>query len=58
MQITMYANVGDARRSEVAAKFVLEGEGHANEGSTLAAGVLHQMCTDFDDTLFSALVKD
>ena len=31
IQITMYANIGEHKRSEVAATFILEGEGRANE---------------------------
>ena len=36
-QITMHATLGDERRSEVSAKFLLEGEGHVNEGWTIRA---------------------
>ena len=38
----MYAKLCEQRRSEVAAKFVLEGEGRANEGWTMSTGVLSQ----------------
>ena len=56
-QITLYATIGEQRRSEVAAQFVLEGEGRANEGCTVLSGVLNQMYTDFDPTLFDALFE-
>ena len=57
IQITMCAKLGEERRSEIAAKFVLEDEGHVNDGWTIVPGVLSQMCTEFHDTLFNALLK-
>ena len=53
----MHATLGDESRSEVATKFVLEGEGHATEGWTVMPGVLRPKCTDFDDTFFNAIWK-
>ena len=42
IQAAMYAEVGDQRKSELSAKFVLEGEGRTNEGWTVC-----QICSDF-----------
>ena len=50
--MTMYARIGEQRKSEVAANFVLEGQGLANEGWTLCSGVLRQTCTDVEPMLF------
>ena len=57
IQITMCAKLGEERRSEIAAKFVLDFEGHVKEGWTIVPGDLSQMCTEFHDTLFNALLK-
>ena len=42
------------RRSELAAKFVLAGEGHVIEGWTIVRRVMRQLCTVFYDTFFNA----
>ena len=39
------------------ATFLLEGEGRANEGLTSSPGVLHQICAEFNSTLFNALLE-
>ena len=40
IQVTSCAKFGDQRKSEVTAKFVLEGEGGVNEGWTVFLGIL------------------
>ena len=55
IQVTVFANTGDQRKSEVAAKFVRQGEGRANEGWTVYLGILSQICTHFDEVLFGTL---
>ena len=50
--------VGAVRKTEAAAKFVLEGEGRAIEGWTVFPEHLKHTCTDFDPLLLDALVKD
>ena len=42
------------RRYELAAKFVLAGEGHVIEGWTIVRRVMRQLCTVFYDTFFNA----
>ena len=62
IQITSCAKsrcgVGALRKTEAALKFVLEGEGRANEGWTVFPEHLKLTCTDFDPLLLDALVKD
>ena len=52
----MYAKIGGQRMSEVAAKFVLEGEGTANENFTVCPQILNQICTELFPVLFDALL--
>ena len=58
IRITMHAKSGEPKRSEVAAKIVLEGKGRANEGWTMHRGVFSQICADCDPVFFEALLKD
>ena len=51
VQITMYAQIDDESRSEVAAPFVWDGEGHSNEVWTIAPIFF------FDDTLFKVMLR-
>ena len=43
IQITMYAKLGEEMQSDIAAKFVLEGEGCVNEGWTIVPSGLSQI---------------
>ena len=58
-QITMYAKIGEQKRSEVVAKFILEGEKavRTKDGRCILV-VLNQICIDLEPTLFDALLKD
>ena len=47
----MYAKIGEKKRLEPAATFVLDRECHANEGWTMRPVVSGQMCTDVDPVL-------
>ena len=46
IQITMYAKIGALESRELAARFVLEGEGKAGEGRKIFPEILKQMGTD------------
>ena len=56
VQNTLHATLNDERRSAVAAKHVLDAE--VDEDWTDTPGVLRQICSDFLDVLFNALLKD
>ena len=55
IQVTMYAKIGDQRKSEVAGDFVLGGEGRSNEGWTVSSGIVNQICTDCGVVVFATL---
>ena len=42
---------------DIAAKFALEGQGHADEGWFIGKNVVSKICTDFNDVLFRTVVK-
>ena len=53
----MFAKIGDQRKSGVAAKIVVEGEGRANEGWTLFLWILNHICTEFDPVFSAHFLK-
>ena len=55
LQITMYAQIGELRRTEAAARFVLEGEGRADDEWTVFPTILNHMCEDVEPVLFDTL---
>ena len=49
--------MGPQEQSQLAAKYTLEGGGHANEGWQIYQDVVSMVCTDFDDILFETVLK-
>ena len=54
----LFCGRGPRENMNLAAKYTIEGEGHAQEGWQVFLEVLKQVCTDFNEELFDILLKE